>query len=72
MMVDASIDEHDPSLTRLIAEALISRDGPEEISARAEELGLSPVAKDVAVAACVGTACDCSTIQTRINFESPQ
>ena len=60
MMAEASIDEFDPTLSRLIAEALVARDGPQEISARAEELGFSPVAKDVAVAACVATACDCS------------
>ena len=59
MMADALIDEFDPSFSRFIAEALVARNGPQEISARAEELGLSPVAKDIAVAACVATACDC-------------
>jgi hypothetical protein len=59
MMVDASFDEHDPTFSRFVAEALIARDGPGEITAKAEELGLSPVAKTVAVAACVSTACDC-------------
>ena len=72
MMADASYDEHDPTFSRFIAEALISRDGPQEISARAEELGLSPVAIDVAVAACVSTACDCSTMSTRVIYEAPQ
>ena len=71
MMADASYDEHDPTFSRFIAEALISRDGPQEISARAEELGLSPVAKGVAVAACVATACDCSTINARVIYEAP-
>ena len=61
MMADASFDEFEPTFTRFIAEALIARDGPREISVRAEQMGLSPVAKDVAVAACVATACDCST-----------
>ena len=70
MMVDASFDEYDPTFTRFIAEALIARDGPQEISQRAEELGLSPVAKDVAVAACVATACDCSTANPRVIHES--
>jgi hypothetical protein len=60
MMADASFDEFEPTFTRFVAEALIARDGPQEISARADRLGLSPVAKDVAVAACVATACDCS------------
>ena len=59
MMVDASFDEHDPTFSRFVAEALIARDGPGEITAKAEELGLSPVAKTIAVAACVSTACDC-------------
>lgn len=59
MMVDAQFDEHDPTFSRFVAEALIARDGPGEITAKAEELGLSPAAKSVAVAACVSTACDC-------------
>lgn len=59
MMVDASYDEHDPTFSRFVAEALIARDGPREINEKAEELGLSPAAKTVAVAACVATACDC-------------
>ncbi len=60
MMAEASLDDFDPTFSRLIAEALIARDGPQEIFARAEELGFSPVAKGIAVAACVATACDCS------------
>ena len=59
MMADALIDEFDPTFSRFIAEALVARDGPQEISARADELGFSHTAKDVAVAACVATACDC-------------
>ena|SRR5687767_412224 len=70
MMIDSSIDEYDPTFTRFVAEALIARDGPQEISTRAEELGLSPVAKDVVVAACVGTACDCSTTTNRVVYET--
>lgn len=72
MMADASIDEYDPSFTRFIAEALIARDGPQEITTRADELGLSPIAKDVAVAACAATACDCSTLDTRMIYEARQ
>ena len=72
MMADASTDEYDPSFSRFIAEALIARDGPQEITTRADELGLSPIAKDVAVAACVATACDCSTSDLRIIHETPQ
>lgn len=71
MMAEASIDEFEPTFTRFIAEALIARDGPREISVRADQLGLSPVAKDVAVAACVGTACDCSTAPSVFGTESP-
>ena len=62
MMADASLDELDPTFSRFIAEALIARDGPQEISARAEELGLSPIEKTIAVCACAATACDCSSI----------
>jgi hypothetical protein len=63
MMADASFDAHDLTFSRFVAEALIARDGPHEISARADELGLPEVAREVAVAACVGTACDCSFVQ---------
>jgi hypothetical protein len=72
MMADASIDGYDPTFSRFIAEALIARDGTQEISTRAEELGFSPVAKDIAVAACVATACDCSTSGTRVVDEARQ
>jgi hypothetical protein len=70
MMADALTDEYDPTFTRFIAEALIARDGPQEITTRADELGLSPVAKDVAVAACAATACDCSNIHDRVIYET--
>ncbi len=70
MMVDAAFDEFEPTFTRFIAEALIARDGPQVISARAERLGLSPVAKDVAVAACVATACDCTIGSVKISSDS--
>lgn len=65
MMADASFDSYDLTFSRFVAEALIARDGPQEISARAEQLGFPPTAKDVVVAACVSTACDCSKIQRR-------
>jgi hypothetical protein len=64
MMADASFDENEPTFSRFVAEALIARDGPVEITARAEELGLSPIEKEIAVCACVATACDCSVIDS--------
>ena len=63
MMADASFGGQDLVFSRFVAEALIARDGPQEISTRAEELGLPEIAREVAVAACVGTACDCSYVQ---------
>lgn len=71
MMADASFDEYEPTFTRFIAEALIARDGPQEISERARRLGLSSIAKTVAVAACVGTACDCSTAAGVLSTDDP-
>jgi hypothetical protein len=65
MMADASFGGQDLIFSRFVAEALIARDGPEEISTRAEELGLPEIAREVAVAACVGTACDCSLVQSQ-------
>ena len=70
MMVDASFDEHDPTFSRFVAEALIARDGPRKITAKAEELGLSPVAKSVAVVACVATACDCGALPQSTTSQS--
>jgi hypothetical protein len=63
MLADASFDAYELPFSRFVAEALIARDGPQEISDRADRLGLPLVARDVAVAACVGTACDCSLMQ---------
>ena len=63
MLQDVSADEFDPTFSRFVAEALIARDGPQEIFARADELGLSHVAKDIAVTACAATACDTAPIE---------
>jgi len=63
MLADASFDAYELSFSRFVAESLIAREGPEQISDRADRLGLPPVARDIAVAACVGTACDCSHLQ---------
>lgn len=68
MLADALHDDYDQSFSRFIAEALIARDGPQEIIVRADQLGLSPVAKDVAVAACVATACDCANQNENVAF----
>ncbi len=46
------------TLSRIIAESLIARDGPQDIFEKAEKLGFSPVASQVAVTACAQTACD--------------
>lgn len=70
MLADASTDEYDLTFSRFIAEALVSRVGPQEITSRADELGLSPTAKDVAVAACAATACDASTVHDRMIHET--
>ncbi len=70
MMADASFDAYDLPFSRFIAEALVARDGPQEITARADRLGLPTVARDVAVAACVGTACDCSTVELQDTSEA--
>jgi hypothetical protein len=53
-----SFDGAESSLSRIIAEALIARDGPQDIIDKTEKLGLSPVASQVAVTACAQTACD--------------
>jgi hypothetical protein len=70
MMDIASFDEQDSPLSRCIAEALIARDGPQDIFSRAEKLGLSPIASKIAVTACAATACDKTDRVQSIGFSA--
>jgi hypothetical protein len=63
-----SLDTSETTLSRIIAEALIARDGPQDILDKTEKLGLSPVACQVAVTACAQTACDVTA--DRVQFVS--
>ena len=40
MLADASFDAYELSFSRFVAESLIAREGPEQISDRADRLGL--------------------------------
>jgi hypothetical protein len=53
---DGTFSPHRPS--RFIAEALVARDGPTQIAARAAALGLSRQLTQVIVCACTSTAID--------------
>ena len=49
---------HIPRPSRVVAEALVQRHGPDRILARAATLGLSPQLSRAMVAACCATAVD--------------
>ncbi len=51
-------EDKKPRPSRLIAEALVQRDGPHRIVARASNLGLSPQLTRAMVVACCATAVD--------------
>ncbi|HQY31065.1 MAG TPA: hypothetical protein PK691_07250 [Thermomicrobiales bacterium] len=65
-----SFDGSETTLSRIIAEALIARDGPQDIISKAEKLGLSSVASKVAVTACAATACDCVVEVQQVAFSA--
>ena len=54
-----------PPVSRVIAEALVSRQGPSRIVTRATRLGLSPVLTRAVVVACAASALDRDGIVTR-------
>lgn len=56
---------HDPRPSRLIAEALVARHGPQAITTRATMLGLSHRLTRVMVAACGATAVDAPVVTKR-------
>jgi hypothetical protein len=57
--------ESSPRPSRFIAEALIGRHGPRQITARANDIGLPTPLTKVIVAACAATATDSSAPKSR-------
>jgi len=54
-----------PPVSRVIAEALVRRQGPLRIVTRANRLGLSPVLTRAVIAACGASALDVDGLATR-------
>jgi hypothetical protein len=54
-----------PPVSRVIAEALVRRQGPSRIVTRATRLGLSPVLTRAVVVACAASALDGDAIVTK-------
>ena len=51
-------EDRTPPVSRIIAEALVRRQGPSRIVTRASRLGLSPVLTRAVVVACAASALD--------------
>lgn len=58
MHTQPNMHESSPRPSRFIAEALIGRHGPRQITARANDIGLPKPLTKVIVAACCATATD--------------
>ncbi len=58
-------EERSPRVSRVIAEALVRRQGPRRIVSRATRLGLSPVLTRALVVACGACALDVGGPTTR-------
>jgi hypothetical protein len=58
-------EDRTPPVSRVIAEALVLRQGPRRIVTRATRLGLSPVLTRAVVVACAASALDSDGIMVR-------
>jgi hypothetical protein len=57
--------ERAPRISQVIAEALVRRQGPLRVAARATRLGCSPTLTRTLIVACSATALDTSVISPR-------
>ena len=60
------VEDRTPPVSRVIAEALVRRQGPRRIVTRATRLGLSPVLTRAVVAACGASALDVDGLAARL------
>ena len=58
-------EDRTPPVSRVIAEALVLRQGPRRIVTRATRLGLSPVLTRAVVVACAASALDSDGVVTK-------
>ena len=65
MRAPSPAEDRIPPVSRVIAEALVRRQGPRRIVTRATRLGLSPVLTRAVVVACAASALDSDGIAAR-------
>lgn len=65
MHAPISAEDRTPPVSRVIAEALVRRQGPRRIVTRAARLGLSPVLTRAVVVACGASALDVDGLAAR-------
>jgi hypothetical protein len=65
MRAPSPAEDRVPPVSRVIAEALVRRQGPGRIVTRATRLGLSPVLTRAVVVACAASALDSDGITAR-------
>ncbi len=65
MRAPSPVEDRIPPVSRVIAEALVRRQGPRRIVTRATRLGLSPVLTRAVVVACAASALDSDGIAAR-------
>jgi hypothetical protein len=59
------VDERETRVSRVVAEALVRRQGPRRIVTRATRLGLSPVLTRAVVVACGASALDAESLPAK-------
>jgi hypothetical protein len=59
------VDERETRVSRVVAEALVRRQGPRRIVTRATRLGLSPVLTRAVVVACGASALDVESLPAK-------
>jgi hypothetical protein len=59
------VEERSPRVSRVIAEALVRRQGPLRIVTRAARLGLSPALTQAMVVVCAASALDIDGVRTQ-------
>lgn len=63
------VEEREPRASRVVAEALVRRQGPRRIVTRATRLGLSPMLTRAVVVACGASALDIESLAPRRDLD---
>lgn len=63
-------DDREPRVSRVVAEALVRRQGPLRIAARATRMGISPILTRAMIVACGATSLDSDAAPRRQPIEA--